>query len=107
MSDRPPLFHIDAQSRFPNRDRDYDRKENRYTAAYLNPNGYVLTVDAFPGADVIKVIEDPEPEQGGPGNQEPSTVIKRLRIPADTIAFDFTVRRRNGGFEQITSKPID
>ncbi|WP_175551650.1 GDSL-type esterase/lipase family protein [Geodermatophilus amargosae] len=106
MSNDVPTFRFLAHSRLPEPGRDYDPEVHRYSAAYVNPDGYGLTVDAFPGADVVEVIEDPEPQQGGPDNQEP-IIIKRLRVPADTVAFDFTIRRSSGGFEQTVSRRIE
>jgi GDSL-like Lipase/Acylhydrolase family len=101
-----PSFRAFANSRHPVWDRDYDPNTHSYRAEYLNKKSNRLTISAFPGVDVIDTIDDPEPDQGGPDHQE-DIIIKRLRVPEDTVAFDFAVTSSDGKFEKTASKPAD
>lgn len=105
MSNGIPSFRAFVNSRHPVWDRDYDPNTHSYRAEYLNKSNR-LTISAFPGVDVVETIDDPEPDQGGPEHQE-DIILKRLKVPADTVAFDFAVTSSDGNFERTASKPAD
>jgi hypothetical protein len=97
-------FRVVAWSRFPTLD-DYDRTSHRYRAEFVHQTGYVVDFDAFPGADIVDTIEDPEPEQGGPGKQQ-TMEIKKLRLPPGTAGFDFALRSEDGTFRRTKSTDL-
>jgi hypothetical protein len=92
-------IRLEFTSRSPVRTRDYDAATHRYKTSYLDPSGYPLLVDAFPGMDLVDVIE---PEVGGP--RKPIKVFK-LRVPDDTKSFRFSIRSANGSFSKSLTKP--
>jgi hypothetical protein len=81
----------------------YDRAAHRYRADFVHPDGYVVHFDAFPGADVVQTIDDPEPDPGGPDKQKPPVEIRKLRLPVGTIGFDFAIRSEDGSFRKSQS----
>jgi hypothetical protein len=98
----PPRVVLGSQ--FPTLD-DYDRTAHRYRADFVHADAYIVFFDAFPGADVVGTIDDPEPDQGGPDNQKPPVEIKKLRLPVGTTGFDFALRSEDGSFR--TSRSTD
>lgn len=95
-------IRIQFTSRSPVRGRDYDAGTHRYKTAYLDPTQYPLAVDAFPGMDLIDVIE---PELDGGGPRKPIRLF-RLRVPVDTVAFRFSIRGLDQSFSKTQTKPI-
>lgn len=103
MSNGTPSFTVKA-SRHPVRGRDYDEKTHRYTTAYLNPTKYTLTVDAFPGTEVLIPAGDQQLSPSGNPQRKPKD-IERLKVPPDTVAFEFSVKQVGKRFSKSVSRP--
>ncbi|MEO8451788.1 MAG: hypothetical protein ABI647_18500 [Gemmatimonadota bacterium] len=81
-------FVVSAESRHPRLGVDYARDEDppHYTHEYLNPSGYRIFVDAFPGV----IIEPKGDQQASPGHATPMDQWQLL-VPEGTIGFEFTL----------------
>ncbi len=108
----PAFFKVLAQSRHPHLHVDYDSARHRYVPSYLNPNGYDIDLDAFPGVEEksIKVII----HKGGK-TTETQQIRQRLKIPANAVSYDWKIERRStlaaigpgpSGFSQEKSNKI-
>jgi lysophospholipase L1-like esterase len=99
MAGELPNIRFQASSRLPVLGRDYDPKSHRYQELYINPAKYTVLVSAFPGVEPGGI--PPTPMPGVP----PLPPIKRLKVPADTVAFDFSVSGVGVSFSSKVSHP--
>jgi hypothetical protein len=81
----PARFEVRAGSRFPQIGRDYDAATHRYRDAYLNPTGYAITVNAFPGMHKLVDAHDQQRLPGQPAPQD----IWALNVPRGTTGWRF------------------
>lgn len=94
-------FSVRAGSRYPNINWDYDAKIHRYTDRYLHPT-YVLRLNADPGETTVYS----ESVKGPRGKHVGKIAIKKLNIPDDVVAYDWTVTNQEGSFEKHVSTPV-
>ena len=78
----PAFFKASTHSRLPRLHIDYDSGQHRYTPTYLNPNGYDILLDAFPGVEevIVSVINNQ-----GNGKEEKIVKRQRLKIPSERL----------------------
>lgn len=82
-------FIVRAESRLPKLGRDYNATTHKYTESYLHPQGYGITVDAFPGKILVSPREDQQlPPGGDPKDLED---IWQLLCPPGTIGWEFAI----------------
>lgn len=93
-------------SRHPELGKDYDAKTHRYTSSYLNNKKYTLTVDAFPGKRVLINAGDRQFTPRDRPSGRPRDIVK-LRIPNDTVAFDFSIKQIGKQFSAKVSHPTE
>jgi lysophospholipase L1-like esterase len=94
MGDQPGFrigrrFVVEAVSRHPRLDRDYNRRTHTYADSYVNPRGYAITVDAFPGKTLLMNRGDQQLPPGG----DPKSLrdIWMLDGPPGTTGFEFSI----------------
>jgi len=99
----PASFTVRTGSRRPDLDEDYDAEAHRYRDRYVDPDrvSYALSLDAFPGSEVIDTIV-----VSGPKGKPKEIEIERLNLPDDAVAYDWHIDQRDGGFERSASTPI-
>lgn len=128
----PASFTVTATSRHPRINLEYDTEQHRYRDHHLNPSWGILEMDAFPGVESIVL----GPGVGKPLPHKPSTPpqgpfdptdptqdlpeapmvdddidpidieVVQLKIPEDTVAYDWTIRQVNGDFQARESKQV-
>jgi lysophospholipase L1-like esterase len=96
-------FTVEAVSRHPRLGRDYDPVTHTFSERYLNPRGYGIAVDAFPG----KLLMTPKGDQQLPPGGDPKSIrdIWELRVPAGTTGFEFSVKGRPASKFQVGPRP--
>jgi hypothetical protein len=99
----PGRFTVEAVSRHPRLGKDYNPTSHTYAAEYLNPRSYAITVDAFPGKELILPRGDQQLRPGG----DPKSVrdVWRLDLPTDTTGFEFSIKGRPAGRLPIGPRP--
>ncbi len=85
----PGRYHVRVDSRHPVLGRDYDPVSHRYRDSYVRPNGYRITVDAFPGMTLM--INKGDQQHPGRGGGEAPKDIYSLDVTPGTTAFEFTL----------------
>ena len=105
MSTEPPLS-VSVGPRHPLLGRDHDSAAHRRRPEHLEPRNHLMSADAFPGLDLVEVIDDPEPRQGGPAAQH-DVRIQRLRVSVDTVAPDFSITSADGASNDPATGPKD
>ncbi len=95
----PPRFFVEAESRFP-RLQDYDPAGHQFALTYLNPLGYTITVEDFPGMHLIQKGTDPDQQQV-PGSASANNLhrapnIYTLDCPSNTTGWRFTLSGHRG-----------
>src|SRR5690242_2613162 len=84
----PSRFIVEAVSRHPRRGRDYDSVTHRFSDRYLDPRGYTIRVDAFPG----KFLSEPAGDQQvGAGEPHPHD-IWQLQVSPGTTGWRFSIQ---------------
>ena len=83
---------------------DYDSNRHRYSSRYLNPQGYELTIDAFPR----KIVEPRGDQQISPHGDRPARPRDKVRllIPEDTVAVEFSIIQVGKPFKKQTYRSV-
>ena len=94
----PPRFFVRAGSRFP-RLQDYNSDGHQFENSYVNPLGYTITIEDFPGMHLSQKGTNPDENQaaGSGGHLHYSPDIYTLDCPANTTGWVF---RLNGRLSQ-------
>ena len=86
----PPRFIVEAVSRLPRLGIDYNPVTHAFTDSYLNPLGYSITVEDFPGKTLV--VDNAEPAQQRPGSRPHKLPdVFELDVPAGTTGWEFTI----------------
>jgi hypothetical protein len=96
-------FVVQAESRHPRIGRDYSTSTHSYTSSYVNPSGYGITIDAFPGKILIKHKGDTQVPPGGDPKQAKD--VWKLLGPLGTVGWEFSISGRPFSKIPIGPKP--
>ena len=85
----PPRFIVQAASRFPRLGIDYDPVAHAFASTYLNPGGYTITVEDFPGKTLLHEGSEPDQQRPGTANLHRGEDTFKLDCPTDTSGWRF------------------
>jgi lysophospholipase L1-like esterase len=83
----PGRYLVTAASRHPRLGRDYDPATHKYADEYVNPRGYAIAVDAFPGKTLVLNRGD---QPARPGLALPRDVYE-LDVASNTTGWEFSI----------------
>lgn len=97
-------FVVQANSRHPRLGVDYNRSTHAFTDAYLNPTGYTVTIDDFPG--MTQYRDNAEADQQGPhGDHHRHPDVFELNCPSTVTGWRFSITGRPAGNMPIGPRP--
>ena len=96
VSRLPGRFIVEANSRHPRLGLDYNPSTHAFTDTYLNPTGYKIVIDDFPGMTLFKDNAEAD-QQGSDGDRQRRPDVYKLSCPTTVTGWRYTVTGRPAG----------